>query len=109
MTSHLEQQFASTWLELYPDLDLHSEYRFCSPRRFRFDFANLDSKVAIEVQGGIFSQGRHSRGSGLVKEYEKMNLAAGLGWRVFYLSTATIGDIEIYEQIYTAIKSERSN
>jgi hypothetical protein len=105
MASHLEAKFAELWTELYPEIDLHSEFRFCPPRRFRLDFAHLPTKIAIECNGGIFmAKGRHSTGSGLVKEYEKMNLAAGLGWKVFYLSTATIEDLEIYGAIAATIR-----
>jgi len=59
-----------------------SEYRFAGPRRWRFDMAHPDHRIAIEINGGIWTGGRHARGSGLVKEYEKMRAAAVLGWRV---------------------------
>jgi hypothetical protein len=105
MNSHLEQKFSQIWTKLYPDIDLHSEFKFCSPRRFRFDFAHIPSKTAIEIQGAIWTSGRHSRGSGLIKEYEKMNLAAFLGWKIFYLSTKTIEDLEIYGAIAQTIRA----
>jgi hypothetical protein len=91
MTSHLEQQFADLWLSLYPDIDLHSEYRFSPPRRYRWDFCHLESKIAIEIQGGVWmGKSGHSGGTGLVKDYEKLNLAASLGWRVFLLADSMI-------------------
>lgn len=43
-----------------------------------------NSKVALEVQGGIFIQGRHSRGAAMLNEWEKLNAAAELGWRIIY-------------------------
>jgi hypothetical protein len=61
-----------------------SELRFAPPRRFRFDYAWPVEKVALEVQGGLFVQGRHSRGAALLKEHEKLNLAAEMGWRIVY-------------------------
>lgn len=60
------------------------EYRFAPPRRWRFDWAWASEKVALEVQGGLFIGGRHSRGAALLKEHEKLNAAAALGWRVVY-------------------------
>lgn len=66
------------------------EYRFAPPRRWRFDFAWIAQKVALEVQGGLFIQGRHSRGGALLKEHEKLNTAAALGWRVIYATPKTI-------------------
>jgi hypothetical protein len=40
--------------------------------------------VALEVQGGIWTAGRHSRGAAMLKEWEKLNEAAILGWRIIY-------------------------
>ena len=54
MTSNLERQFADLWLALYPTIDLYSEYRFSPPRRYRWDFCHPESKVAIEIQGGVW-------------------------------------------------------
>lgn len=105
MSSELEITFANLWVAYYPEIDLHSEYRFAPPRRFRFDFAHLPSKIAIELQGGIFNANtRHINGAALLKEHEKLNLAASLGWRIFYVSTKTVNDIAIYEQIAQAIR-----
>ena len=91
------------------------EYRFCSDRKWRFDFAwpvlatvskepgsNLDS-VALEVQGGIFIQGRHSRGAALLKEWEKLNAAAILGWRILYCQPADIYKKETMDMIKRAL------
>jgi len=60
------------------------EYHFAKPRRWRFDYAWPEHKVALEVQGGIFIAGRHSRGAALLKEWEKLNMAAMRGWRILY-------------------------
>jgi hypothetical protein len=60
------------------------EYRFHPDRRWRFDFAWEKQQVAVEVQGGIWTRGRHTRGAALLKEWEKLNTAATLGWRILY-------------------------
>lgn len=44
-----------------------------------------DYRLAIEVQGGVFVRGRHTRGAALLKEWEKLNHAAMLGWRVMFV------------------------
>ena len=104
MTSHLEQQFADLWLSLYPTIDLHSEYRFSPPRRYRWDFCHPESKVAIEIQGGVWmGKSGHSGGTGVLKDYEKLCLAAALGWRVFLLAESMIND-EYLETIARAIE-----
>lgn len=58
------------------------EYKFHPTRKWRFDFADPDNKVAVEIDGGVFSGGRHTRGSGFRADCEKINAAAVLGWRV---------------------------
>ncbi len=62
------------------------EYHFAKPRRWRFDFAIKPKQLAIEVDGGLFVQGRHSRGTGVERDMEKANEAALLGWRVLRVS-----------------------
>jgi very-short-patch-repair endonuclease len=108
MASKLEIEFSLLWIDLHPDIDLFAEYRFHPPRRFRFDFANLETKIAIEIQGGVWmKKSRHKTGSGLVKEYEKLNLAAADGWRVFLLCRDSIDEPNL-NLIASAIKASLS-
>lgn len=51
-------------------------------RRFRADFAFPDHKLLVEIEGGVWSKGSHGRGSGIVRDMEKANLAVQLGWRL---------------------------
>lgn len=69
------------------------EYVFHPTRRWRFDFAWVDIKLALEVEGGVFSNGRHSRGVGITNDCEKYNQAIILGWRVLRYTTKNICDI----------------
>lgn len=55
---------------------------FGKPRKWRFDYAIPEHKIAIEIEGGHWSGGRHNTGAGFVKDMEKYNAAAMLGWRV---------------------------
>ena len=59
------------------------EYRFDDVRKWRFDFAWPDFRVAVEVDGATWSSGRHNRGAGYEADAEKINAATALGWRVF--------------------------
>jgi hypothetical protein len=79
------------------------EYRFAPPRRWRFDYAWVEEKVALEVQGGLFVQGRHSRGAALLKEHEKLNTAAALGWRVMYCTPKQLRDGDALTWVQRAI------
>ena len=58
------------------------EYRFAPPRRYRADFAYPEKMLLIEVEGGVWTQGRHSRGAGYSKDVEKYNLATVNGWHL---------------------------
>jgi very-short-patch-repair endonuclease len=62
------------------------EYRFHPRRRWRFDFAWPGRRVAVEVDGGIYSRGRHVRGSGFERDAEKRNAAVTAGWRVLHFT-----------------------
>jgi len=59
------------------------EFRFHPKRLWRFDYANEHYKIAIEVEGGVWTAGRHTRGKGFLGDVEKYNEATAMGWRVF--------------------------
>jgi very-short-patch-repair endonuclease len=49
---------------------------------YRFDLAWVDRKIAVEAEGGTWSGGRHTTGTGFAKDCEKHNAAALAGWIV---------------------------
>jgi len=59
------------------------QYQFHYERGWLFDFAWPSIKVAVEVQGGIFSGGAHTRGKGYEEDNDKANEAVRMGWRLF--------------------------
>ena len=70
------------------------EWYFAKPRMWRFDYAWPEFRLALEVEGGIWTQGRHTRGAGALKDLEKYSEAAILGWRIIYCvpdDLATVG------------------
>ncbi len=67
-----------------------TEYRFHESRRWRFDYAYPDAKVAMEVEGGVWVGGRHVRGGGYINDCEKYNEAQILGWKVLRFSHSQI-------------------
>lgn len=78
--------FFATYLIPKPEF----EWTFSTERKFRFDLAWPDRRVALEVQGGIWTGGAHVRGAALMREWEKLNIAAGLGWRVLFCSPSIL-------------------
>lgn len=67
-----------------------TELKFHPSRAWRFDYAWPDSKVALEVHGGVFTDGRHNRGTGFTNDREKMNEAAIMGWIVIEATTEQV-------------------
>jgi very-short-patch-repair endonuclease len=51
-------------------------------RLWRFDYAWPDSKIALEIEGGVWIRGRHTSPKGFIKDMEKYNAASILGWRI---------------------------
>jgi len=87
--------FLAYWRMLGGETEYVCEFRFHPKRKFRFDVAFVDNKVAVEIEGGVYSywdydkegrryrrRGRHVTPSGYERDCEKYNLAATLGWRV---------------------------
>lgn len=80
--SRLEERFLSLW-NLLGGPVLEREFRFHPERRWRADFALVESRVLIEVEGGIWVNGRHNRAAGFNSDLEKYLEAGLLGWQVF--------------------------
>lgn len=65
-----------------------TEFKFHPTRKWRFDRADVGNRIAIEFDGGVWIKGRHTRGSGFVRDCEKFNEAAALGWRILRYTSA---------------------
>lgn len=89
--SRLEKKFQHLW-NLLGGPELTTEFRFDPARRWRADFAHLESRTLIEIEGGIFlaGGGRHNRASGFAADTEKYLEAALAGWRVLRLTDRQI-------------------
>lgn len=61
-----------------------AEYRFHPTRKWAFDAACPELKIACEYQGGLFMErkGGHQTVRGMRRDWEKFNEAQILGWAV---------------------------
>lgn len=66
------------------------EHVFHAHRKWRFDYAFPEHKVALEVEGGVWTGGRHTSSRGFLGDMEKYNEAAALGWRVVRCTPDTL-------------------
>lgn len=57
-----------------------TEAEFIEGRKFRADYLWRPKKVIVEQNGQIWKKGGHSSGTGLLRDYEKANLANAAGW-----------------------------
>lgn len=86
------KSLATQFLDMLPEGCPQPEvgFRFHPTRRWAFDYAWPDLMVAVEIQGGQWAHGRHSRGAGMAADYEKFNAAAILGWKVLLLCASLV-------------------
>lgn len=82
--SRLEKRFELLWQQLSGP-ELEKEFRFHPVRKWRADFAHLGSRTLIEIEGGIYVNGRHNRAGGFAADLKKYLEAALAGWRVVRL------------------------
>lgn len=86
-------------------LKVEKEYQFHSQRKWRFDYCIPELKIAIEVEGGAWTQGRHTRGAGFIADMEKYNTAVVMGWRLLRVTpdqlytTLTLANIKELSQL----------
>ena len=71
-----------------------AEHAFAAPeRKWRFDWAHVAKKLAIEVEGVTYygnGLGRHQSAKGIEADMEKYNSAIMRGWRVLRFSQRMI-------------------
>jgi len=80
------------------------EYRFHPDRRWRFDFAWVAERVALEVEGSVWARGRHTRGKGYLGDIEKYSEAALLTWLLVRVSTDSAGTGQAVDYISRALE-----
>ena len=87
---------------------LATEHRYHKTRMWRFDYAHLDTNVAIELDGGLFTGGGHVRPQHVQDTCDKKNEAILAGWVVFTLGTGIITEDRV-RAIVEFVKQKNKN
>lgn len=81
-----------------------TEYQFLKTRRFRFDYAWIKERVALEVVGGVWVRGGHSRGKIQLRDMERRNLAQLAGWKVLEVPPAALFQSDTLDMLRQALQ-----
>jgi very-short-patch-repair endonuclease len=78
-----------------------SQYKFHPERGWKSDFAYPSHRLLIEIEGGIWRRGggAHSHPSNILRDIEKYNAAALLGFYVLRFSDREIKDQSCIETV----------
>ena len=71
-------------------INFEQEYKFHPKRKWRADFHIVGKNILVEVEGGVWSGGRHTRGKGYIGDMEKYNAAVVMGFQVLRFSTEQV-------------------
>jgi hypothetical protein len=85
------------------------ELMFHPIRKWRFDYAWSELKIALEIHGGIYTNGRHTKGKGFTEDKVKINSAQLLGWLVIEATTEHVKNGQMLEWVTEAIAFRGNN
>lgn len=85
-------------------INFEQEYKFHPERKWRADFFITGTNILIEVEGGIWSGGRHTRGKGYLGDMEKYNAAAMMGFKVLRFDTQQVKSGLAIKQIENLVR-----
>lgn len=80
-------------------IEFEQEFEFHPKRKWRADFHLVGKKILVEVEGAIWSGGRHTRGKGYIGDMEKYNVATMMGYQVIRFSTDQVKSGHAIQQI----------
>ncbi len=102
--SKLESKMWSQIVAAKVDEGCVPELQFHTTRKWRFDFCWPRHKIALEVQGGVWSKGRHARPRGILNDYEKFSEAAIMGWRLILVTGLEINNGAAIDRVQRALE-----
>lgn len=84
------------------------EHKFHPTRKWRFDYAIPAHKIAIEVEGGVWTGGRHTSPKGFLNDMEKYNTATIMGWRLLRTTPDRLCSNETLQMVRDIIAGDQS-
>ena len=94
-------------LAAFTGCEIKPEHIFYPGRKWRIDFAIVDLKIGIEIEGGVWSGGRHTRGNGFVDDMEKYNAAVTLGWVILRFTPQDLNKITTFETVKKVVELKK--
>lgn len=84
--------------------EIRNRLKAANLQDWRFDFACHSVRLAVEIEGGAWTGGRHTRGAGFSGDLRKYGAAMRLGWTVYRCDYALIRSGEAYDTIRVLCK-----
>ena len=94
-------------LEIFTGCQVVAEHKFHDTRKWRIDFAIIDLKIGIEIEGGVWSGGAHTRGKGFIEDMEKYNAAVTFGWVILRFTPQDLNKITTFETIKKVVELKK--
>jgi len=88
------------------------EFRPLPPRRWKIDFAFPEQMIAVEVEGGTFSGGRHTRPMGFERDCDKYNSLTIAGWKLIRVTGSMVRNgeaLQYVERMFAALVKEEAH
>ena len=80
------------------------EFKFDPSRKWKSDFHLKQKGLLIEIEGGVWTGGRHVRGQGFLDDMEKYNRAAELGFTLLRYCTQDVLELKCIPQIQRVLE-----
>lgn len=103
--SYLEAMF-DVHLKAHKLNNFEPEYKFCPDRKWRFDYADIERKLAIEIEGGTRRKSRHTNFKGFHEDCNKYNKAALMGWLVLRFDSEHVKSGEAIRIVYQYLSKD---
>lgn len=104
----IKSDFFSRIIESEFQVEVVKELKFHPQRNWRIDYAidPENTKIALEVEGGVFTNGRHTRGKGFMGDMEKYNNMTILGWKLIRVTPTSLLNSSTLEMIQTLLSQK---